>query len=122
MELIDDTVGDSGDYPPEWYDGTIQARIREQAHYTCEICGMQFNPVTNAALDAKTDDGQPIYGHVHHLDHCPPNCADANLIFLCQNCHIRLHGWGWKPGDEMPLSWGNEAPLWVLKRGLPYQL
>lgn len=104
------------DYPPQWHDGTIQARIRESANYTCEICGLCFDPVTNKALD-----GQPLSGHVHHLDHYPPNCADDNLIFLCQNCHIRLHGQGWKPGDEMPVSWGNEPPPWLLRRGLPYK-
>jgi 5-methylcytosine-specific restriction endonuclease McrA len=109
------------DYPPEWYSGDIQARIRELAHYTCEICGQVFDPVTNK-MWAASDDDSPIFGHVHHLDHCPPNCADSNLIFLCQNCHIRLHGLGWKPGDEMPISWNNEAPPWVLRRNLAYQL
>lgn len=109
------------DYPQAWYEGKIQARIRQLAHYTCEICGMHFDPITNIALDARTEDDQPIYGHVHHLDHCPPNCEDANLIFLCQTCHIRLHGLDWKPGDIMPLSWGNEPPNWVLTRHLPYQ-
>jgi hypothetical protein len=110
------------DYPPEWYTGTIQARIRARANYTCEICGMPFDPLTNTAVDTRTGDGQPIFGHVHHLDHCPPNCDDANLIYLCQICHIRLHGLGWKPGDELPISWDNEPPHWILKRGLPYQL
>jgi hypothetical protein len=109
-------------YPPEWIDGTIQARIRALANYTCEICGLGFIPVTNTALGALTEDGRPIFGHVHHLDHCPPNCADDNLIFLCQRCHIQLHGLGWKPGDELPLSWGNEPPPWLLRRKLPYRL
>ncbi len=63
--------------------------------------------------------GRPIVGHVHHLDHTPANCADENLIFLCQTCHIRLHGQGWTPGGEMPMAWGNEAPPWVLRRNLP---
>jgi hypothetical protein len=110
-----------GDYPPEWDNGDIQARISQHANYTCEICGLRFDPVTNKAL-AEVGGGTPIYGHVHHLDHYPPNCEDANLIFLCQNCHIRLHGLGWKPGDEMPISWNNEPPPWVLRRNLPYRL
>ncbi len=111
----------NADYPPEWHAGLIQARIRAKADSTCEICGLKFDPLTNNALDAVDEDGRPLVGHVHHLDHYPPNCADENLIFLCQPCHIRLHGQGWKPGDEMPVSWGNEAPPWVLRRGLTYK-
>ncbi|MBZ0304272.1 MAG: HNH endonuclease [Anaerolineae bacterium] len=108
-------------YPPEWISGAIQARIRQRANYTCEICGLTFDPATNTAREFTDEDGRPLVGHVHHLDHFPPNCADDNLMFLCQTCHIRLHGQGWKPGDEMPLSWGNEPPPWVLRRGLPYR-
>jgi 5-methylcytosine-specific restriction endonuclease McrA len=111
----------TNNYPPEWQTGEIQARIRERAGYACEICGLQFDPVTNIALNAVDEDGRALVGHVHHLDHNPPNCADDNLIFLCQTCHIRLHGQGWKPGDEMPVGWGNEPPPWVLRRGLPYK-
>jgi hypothetical protein len=109
------------DYPPEWHSGAIQARIREQAQYTCEICGEKVDPATNRLLSIAEGD-EPIFGHVHHLDHYPPNCDDSNLMFVCQNCHIRLHGWGWKPGDEMPLAWNNEPPPWVLRRGLPYRI
>lgn len=108
-------------YPPEWRTGEIQARIRQQAGCACEICGLQFDPVTNKALQALDEDSRPVVGHVHHLDHNPANCADDNLIFLCQNCHIRLHGQGWKPGDQMPVGWGNEPPPWVLRRGLAYR-
>ena len=108
-------------YPPEWESGAIQARIRERAGYACEICGLPFDPATNMALRALDEDGRALVGHVHHLDHNPPNCADDNLIFLCQRCHIRLHGQRWKPGDEMPIGWGNEPPPWVLRRGLPYK-
>jgi len=111
-------TADNDTYPPEWQSGAIQARIRERAGYACEICGLKFDPATNLALAAVNEEGRPIAGHVHHLDHHPPNCADDNLIFLCQTCHIRLHGQGWKPGDEMPISWGNEPPPWVLRRGL----
>lgn len=110
------------DYPPEWHTGTIQARIRAQAGHTCEICGLHFDPLTNMAVDQRSEEGYPVFGHVHHLDHYPPNCDDSNLIFLCQVCHIRLHGLGWKPGDELPVSWGNEPPPWILRRNLPYQL
>ena len=109
------------DYPPEWHCGIIQARIRERANNVCEICGMQFDPFTNKALSRATEDSTPIFGHVHHLDHHPANCDDENLIFLCQTCHIRLHGLGWKPGDELPFSWGNEPPPWILQRNLPYR-
>ena len=27
-----------------------------------------------------------------HLDHTPENCADENLLFLCQRCHLRYDG------------------------------
>lgn len=110
-----------GPYPPEWHDGTIQARVRELAGYACEICGLRFDPASNTALDGLDADGRPIAGHVHHLDHNPANNADSNLIYLCRDCHIRLHGQGWLPGGEMPVSWGNEPPPWVLRRGLAYR-
>ena len=29
---------------------------------------------------------------VAHLDHTPENCADENLLFLCQRCHLRHDG------------------------------
>ena len=109
------------DYPPEWHTGEIQAHIRALAQHTCEICGLRFDPTTNKALSAVDADGRPIVGHVHHLDQNPAHCADDNLMFLCQPCHIRLHGQRWLPGAEMPLAWGNEPPPWVLRRGLSYK-
>ncbi len=109
------------DYPPAWHSGEIQAHIRALANHTCEICGMRFDPATNKTLTAVDTAGRAIIGHVHHLDRNPANCTDENLMFLCQTCHIRLHGQRWVPGAEMPLAWGNEPPPWVLRRGLAYQ-
>ena len=68
-------------YPPDW--PQISARIRfERAGNRCEWPGCEAvngepHPIT----------GSKVVLTVAHLDHQPENCADDNLMALCQRCH-----------------------------------
>lgn len=65
-------------YPKNWTEiseTTIVARGR-----VCQECGRSKRQVR--ALT------------VHHIDGCPENCSEDNLIVLCQGCHLRLQGTG----------------------------
>lgn len=67
-----------GRYPRDW--PAISMRIRERANWQCERCSAAHNephPVT----------GSRVILTVAHLDHTPENCADENLLALCQRCH-----------------------------------
>lgn len=62
-------------YPDNWKQ--ISIKIRNERNHTCEGCGqvgnVPFNPLT-----------------VHHIDYCPENNGDNNLLLLCAKCHLRL--------------------------------
>ena len=68
-------------YPPDWDE--ISRRIRfERAKGACEECGAahgQRHPETGSVVVLTTA----------HLDHNPAHCADANLMAMCQRCHLR---------------------------------
>lgn len=70
-------------YPKNW--PLISKRIRfGRAKGRCEWLGCQaqhgeLHPVT----------GKQVILSVAHLDHQPENCADDNLLALCQRCHNR---------------------------------
>jgi len=97
-------------YPSNWQE--IRERIRARAGDKCEKCA-----VPNGALIYRDSDGewhqvgedgktypQPLMSEkwaeaqgfkvirvvctTAHLDHTPENCADANLRFWCQKCHL----------------------------------
>lgn len=67
-------------YPKDWE--AISRRIRfERAQNRCEWCrAMNYaaHPIT----------GSKVVLTVAHLDHTPTNCADKNLVALCQKCHL----------------------------------
>lgn len=66
-------------YPKDWKQ--ISHRIRfDRARGKCEWCPAvhgQPHPVT----------GSRVVLTVAHMDHTPENCADENLVALCQKCH-----------------------------------
>ncbi len=68
-------------YPKNWKQ--ISERIRfERANNKCEKCGVENykpHPIT----------GSKVILTVAHLDHRPENCADENLMAMCQRCHLR---------------------------------
>lgn len=99
-------------YPADWR--AIRRRILARAEHRCERCGLvnhalggrlsdgTFLPITgygSLALigkDAWCGDGCRlewlrvirIVLTIAHLDHCPENNADENLLALCQRCHL----------------------------------
>lgn len=85
-------------YPKNWPD--IRARIRERSGNRCECtgqCGAPHCQYDNMPTRCGKWNGEPIDDimgpfivlTVAHLDHTPENCADDNLLHLCQGCHNR---------------------------------
>lgn len=110
------------DYPNLWKRGLIQAKARERANHCCEQCNMEFVKGTNLAVSARNRAGKPIIGTVHHIDMNKQNCSMANLVYLCQSCHYKVHCYGdWTPGKMIPLQWINNVPGWIIKRNLTYK-
>lgn len=86
-------------YPANWRD--IRAAILERAGHRCEQCGVPnkswrlpgfgawtFDPAT---ADEWSDEGRKatrIVLTIAHLDHKPEHCDPANLLVLCQRCHL----------------------------------
>ncbi|MBA7699771.1 hypothetical protein ES703_108474 [subsurface metagenome] len=64
-------------YPPNWPE--ISQACIERANRICQGCGRSD----------RTDD---IVLTSHHIDYDPSNCADDNLVCLCQGCHLRRQG------------------------------
>jgi hypothetical protein len=89
-------------YPRDWKT-VVVPRIRARSGNRCECTGqcgrMHGVPFDGAALGNRCgqwngmpiDDieGPQIVLTVAHLDHQPENCADENLLHLCQGCHNR---------------------------------
>lgn len=72
-------------YPADWKE--ISRSIRARAGYRCE--GSPAYP------DCRAENGErhPVTGSrvvltVAHLDHTPENCDPANLMAMCQRCHL----------------------------------
>jgi len=74
-------------YPKDWK--AISLRIRsERAGWRCEGSPGHYP-------DCRAWNGQPhpvtgsrVVLTVAHLDHQPENCADENLMAMCQRCHL----------------------------------
>jgi hypothetical protein len=89
-------------YPKNWK-SEIVPRIRRRSGNRCECtgqCGINHGrsdeinsnpPRCNRWNHMPIDDieGPMIVLTVAHLDHQPENCADDNLLHLCQGCHNR---------------------------------
>lgn len=84
-------------YPSDW--PAIAAAIRERAGDRCECdgrCGGRSCTATVGAVArcyARNGRAHPVTGSrvvltVAHLDHTPENCDPANLLALCQACHL----------------------------------
>lgn len=88
-----------GRYPDNWEQ--IAARVKRAAGYRCEHCGARHNRRGRVLT-------------VHHLDGDPGNCADENLVALCQVCHLHIQA-RFTPGQRvMPFA----VMPWMEKRGL----
>lgn len=89
-----------GRYPKDWKQ--IRARILERARHRCEKCTAPNYAYRNRVTGELTTDGMQaevwacvdgdkvtrIVLTIAHLDHVPENCADDNLMALCQRCHL----------------------------------
>ena len=70
-------------YPENWAE--ISANLKKEFDYTCQDCGVQFEPGNNI----KYVDVKRLTLTVHHKDRKPMNCEKSNLIVLCSPCHCR---------------------------------
>lgn len=98
------------EYPDNWDD--IAYAAKQAAGWRCEHCGAEHDPVFGYCLT------------VHHLDRDPANCDLANLVALCQRCHLHWQarfvlkdgpacGGKAVPGQTMM---GFALPGWLEKR------
>lgn len=79
-------------YPPNW--PQLSKRIRfERARGRCECtgqCGAQHAGRCGAVNHERTPAGSLVVLTVAHVDHDQTNNDEANLLALCQACHLRL--------------------------------
>ena len=71
-------------YPLNW--PAIAADLKDEFDYTCQDCGVQFDPGDNI----KYVGGKKLTLTVHHKDRETMNCEKSNLIVLCSPCHCRV--------------------------------
>ena len=90
----------SGGYPDDW--DVIAANVKEAAGWICEHCGHVHEVASGYVLT------------VHHLDGDKSNCADDNLVALCQRCHLHWQNRFVVGQMVMPFA----RPAWLESRGL----
>lgn len=87
-------------YPANWK--AIRARIQARAGDKCEQCAVPNGAYRIRGREQFTFDLMQVEAWTccdelkvskivcttAHLDHQPENCADENLKFLCQRCHL----------------------------------
>ncbi|HNT77358.1 MAG TPA: HNH endonuclease signature motif containing protein [Anaerolineae bacterium] len=88
-------------YPRNWPE--IAARIKTAAGWHCEQCGHPHDPAGYYGLG------------VHHIDGDRANNTDANLVALCQRCHLALHARKLVGQRMFEFAW----PTWWRKRQPP---
>ncbi len=90
-------------YPKNWAT-VIRPAILERAGHRCEWCGVPNHVYRLGRTNRWTDDlgqtetwlldGEPVTRIVltiaHVVDVSPENCAEDNLLALCQRCHNTL--------------------------------
>lgn len=82
-------------YPKDW--AAISRRIRARAQGRCECtgqCGLhRTHPGPRRCVERNGEPAQWAKGSVvltvAHLNHEPSDCAEENLLALCQRCHLR---------------------------------
>ena len=68
-----------GEYPASWTKEFRDA-FREARGNKCERCKHPHDSEHGYALT------------IHHLDNDKSNCAQWNLVALCQRCHLHIQG------------------------------
>jgi len=84
-----------GEYPKEWPE--IAKAVKDEARWCCERCGAPHQPAIGRTLT------------VHHFDGDKANCSRANLMPLCQACHLSVQA---RVDPEVPLLFVPSA--WAL--------
>ena len=90
----------SDDYPDNWEE--IARSVKDRADWHCEHCGHEHDPEHGYTLT------------VHHLDGVKSNVDAANLVALCQRCHLHIQAI-YRPGQMTLTGWSFE---WMERRGL----
>jgi 5-methylcytosine-specific restriction endonuclease McrA len=89
----------SDGYPPNWNE--IATAVKDAAGWCCEHCHAKHDPTTGYTLT------------VHHLNGIKSDCSPANLVALCQRCHLRIQQ------QYHPLQmFLFEPPAWAKQREL----
>lgn len=90
-------------YPADWK--AIALRIKENAGWKCELCGLECIPEGTKVADIGRSERAKYTLTVHHKNLKPEDNCDENLIALCSGCHLRQHrnGRGNVPVGQMVL-------------------
>ena len=103
-----------GDYPPNWVE--IARAVKDAAGWRCEECRHPHETSTSRVpCDASCThpkNGKQRMLTTHHLDMDPSNCADHNLVALCQACHLRVQS----RVDPHQLRLIGDEPDWLRRR------
>jgi len=60
----------------------LKQQIQKRDNYKCQYCGMtQKEHFKKYGRDIE----------VHHIDYCPANCKEDNLIILCRKCNTTVN-------------------------------
>ena len=90
---------DPARYPKNWR--AIARRVKDAAGWRCEQCGHPHAPAQGYTLT------------VHHIDGDTFNNDPANLVALCQRCHLAIHGRKCVIGQRM---FDFVCPDWLRQR------
>ena len=79
-----------GRYPDDW--SAISEHIRfDRADNRCECdgrCGRHDDVCAAQNYEPHPITGSTVVLTVAHLNHTPEDCADENLMAMCQRCHL----------------------------------
>lgn len=73
-------------YPKDWK--AISLEVRTRAEWRCEGSPGIYPDCRAAHGEPHPVTGSKVVLTVAHLDHTPENCDRANLLAMCQRCHL----------------------------------
>lgn len=110
-----------GRYPADWT--AISQRIRfDRAAGRCECdgrCGRPSHHLHPTDQRCRNRHGEKAWVTrsiviltTAHLDHTPENCADENLMAMCQGCHLHYDRDHHAETRRLTLADPGQAQLW----------